>query len=295
MTGKKGGPKLDLQRAVIVPKETKLEYDLRRLGWTVRRLKAWYRESADHIFESHGRQIAVRKRLLALLPEARVVPRAMVDEADLDRASLVVALGGDNHFVYVSHFLRKAPILGVNADRVRSHGGLLDVDERQLEPTAAALRAGRWRVEEWPRLEAYVDGKLAGLATSEVFLGERQRKHMSRHALRVDRGPEEEHKSSGLLVATPAGSTGWYGHYGRPFKASSGVARWALTEPFPRDRKLKAAAGTLRPGEALRIRSLNDSEGILDIDSLKDAPFPFASVATLQLSSHPLKAARVRL
>lgn len=287
-------PALDAAKTVIVPKETKLEYDLRRLGWTVRRLKSWYRENADAILESHGRQIAVRKRLLALLPEARVVHRAMVDEADLDRASLVVALGGDNHFVYVSHFLRKAPILGVNADRVRSHGGLLAVNETQLEAAAAALRSGRWRIENWPRLEAYVDGKLAGLATSEVFLGERQRKHMSRHALRVGHGSEEEHKSSGLLVATPAGSTGWYGHYGRPFPHSSGVARWALTEPFPRGRKLRAAAGTLRPGQTLSVRSLNDADGVLDIDSLKDLAFPFASVATLRLSHHPLRAARLR-
>lgn len=285
--------KAELGRAVLVPKETKLEYDGRRLGWTRRRLEAWYRDRAGAIIESHERQLRVRERLKALLPECRVVPREMIDAAGLDSSSIVIALGGDNHFVYVSHFLRKAPLLGVNADRLRSHGGLLRIDETQLEATAAALRAGRLSLEAWPRLEASVDGRPAGLATSELFLGERLRKNMSRHVLRLGRGQEEEQKSSGLLVATPAGSTGWYGNYGRRFGDASGSGRWVLTEPFPRGKRHRLATGSLRPGGTLRIRSLNDAEGVLDVDSLREAPFPFASEAVIRLSRHPLKVARL--
>lgn len=277
---------------MIIPKETKLEYDLRRLGWTPRRLKTWYRERGDAIFESHERQLEVRSRLLALLPQSRLAAREMADRAGLDASSLVIALGGDNHFIYVSHFLRQAPLLGVNADRLRSHGGLLRIDETSLQAAAACLRSGRWSIEEWPRLEASLDGRPVGLATSEVFLGERQRKHMSRHILRLGRGAEEEHKGSGLLVATPAGSTGWYGQYGRPFREASGPARWALTEPFPPGRRRRLACGRLRRGEVLRVRSLNDSDGILDLDSLREIPFPFASVAALRVSRDPLKVLR---
>ena len=280
---------IDLSRAVLVPKETKLEWDMRRLGWTRRRLLRWYRVHADTIVESHERQVEVRETLKALLPECRVVAREMADAAGLEGASVVVSLGGDNHFVYLSHFLKRTPILGVNADRIRSHGGLLRIDERGIDAMAARLRAGRFSIEEWPRLEASVDGKPAGLATSELFLGERQRKHMSRHVLRVGRGPEEEHKSSGLLVCTPAGSTGWYGHYGPPFTAAGGPGRWALTEPFPRGRRLRLGHGRLRAGETLRVRSLNDADGLLDIDSLKDAPFHFGQVATIRICAHPLR------
>ncbi|MBI4348952.1 MAG: NAD(+)/NADH kinase [Elusimicrobia bacterium] len=280
---------IDLTRAVLVPKESKLEWDMRRLGWTRRRLLRWYREHAGTILASHERQLRVRETVKALLPECRIVTREMADAARLDGASVVIALGGDNHFVYLSHFLTRAPILGVNADRKRSHGGLLRFDERHLAGLARRLRAGRFTISEWPRLEASVDGRLAGVATSELFLGERQRKHMSRHVLRVGRGPAEEHKSSGLLVCTPAGSTGWYGHYGPRFSAASGPARWALTEPFPRGRRLSLGKGRLRAGQVLRVRSLNDADGVLDVDSLKDVPFHFGQVASIRVSEHPLR------
>lgn len=284
---------IDLTRAVLVPKESKLEWDMRRLGWTRRRLLRWYREHADTIVASHERQLRVRGTVRSLLPECRVVTREMADASRLDGASMVLALGGDNHFVYLSHFLTRAPILGINADRQRSHGGLLRLDERHLEGMAGRLRAGRFSISAWPRLEASVDGRPAGVATSELFLGERQRKHMSRHVLRVGRGREEEHKSSGLLVCTPAGSTGWYGHYGPRFSAAGGPGRWALTEPFPRGRRLRLGAGRLRAGEVLSVRSLNDADGILDVDSLKDVPFYFGQVASIRVWAHPLRVARM--
>ncbi|MBI5201323.1 MAG: hypothetical protein HY925_07030, partial [Elusimicrobia bacterium] len=96
-----------------------------------------------------------------------------------------------------------------------------------------------------------------------------------------------------LLVSTPAGSTGWYGHYGPPFTAEGGPARWALTEPFPRGRRLKLGRGRLKAGETLRVRSLNDADGMLDVDSLKDVPFHFGQVATIRISRHPLRVVRM--
>ena len=279
-----------LTRAVLVTKESKLEYDLRRLGWPLKRLLASYRDRAGVIVESHERQAAVRERLASLLPELRVVRRENAATAGLDAASLVVALGGDNHFIYVSHFLSRAPLLGVNADRVRSHGGLLRLDERHLARLADALRADRMTLEDRPRLRAVVDGRSLPPALSELFIGERERKHMSRHTLAFGRR-EEEHKSSGLLVATPAGSTGWYGHYGRPFKGPG--ARWALTEPFPRGRRLLLGAGTLAPGQRLRLRSLSDSHAVVASDSLEEIPLEFARTVEIGLMRRPLKVARV--
>lgn len=279
-----------LDRAVLVTKDSKLEYDRRRLGWPLKRLLRWYRDRADIIVESHERQARVRARLAALLPELRAVRREDAATAGLDAATLVVALGGDNHFIYVSHFLSRAPLLGINADPVRSHGGLLRFDERHLEAMADGLRAGRVSLEDWPRLSAVVDGRRLPPALSEVFIGERERKHMSRHVLEFGKAVEE-HKSSGLLVSTPAGSTGWYGHYGKRFDGPG--CRWVLTEPFPRGRKLSLGKGVLEAGRTLTVRSLSDSAGIVSVDSLEEAALPFARTVEIGVSRRPLKVARV--
>jgi hypothetical protein len=183
-------------------------------------------------------------------------------------------------------------MLGINADRVRSHGGLLPVAEDNLEATVASLRKGGLPVESWPRLEASVDGKPAGRATSEFLVGEAGRRDMTRHVLRRNDGPEEEQKCSGLLVSTGAGSTGWYGCYGKPFGRTEPRARWVATETFPHGHAYAQATGELAPGDVLTVRSRNDARGVVSIDCLVDAAFDYGAVATFRLSE-PLRVLRV--
>ncbi len=281
---------IDLSRAVLVPKETKVEYDSRRLKLTEHQLQTYYRsENSQVIFASHKRQLEMRRRLRTIHPEIRVVSRDDLSAKALEGASCVISLGGDNHFIFVSHFLDATPIIGVNADRIRSHGGLLSLDERNVESVLRRIGDGQGRLDLWPRIDAFVDGKPVGRATSEILAGERGRKDMSRHALSLNGGKEEEQKSSGLLVCTAAGSTGWFSAYAKPFPRGRAEARWVLTEPFPRDRKYKLRTGAFKAGGRLGVRSLNDSEGLVSVDCLRDAPFPFGSVAEFRLSEEPLR------
>lgn len=280
-------PVLDLRQTLLVPKPTKVEYDSKRWGVAVDELRARYGADADLIFGSHERQLAMRRLVQSLLPEARVVERQEYSGAA--GASLVVALGGDNHFIFVSHGLDSTPILGINSDRVRSHGGLLSIDERNVGTVIAKLREGECSIQAWTRLEAAVDGRPVGLATSEIYIGEQSRLAMSRHVLRLDDGPEEEHRSSGLLVATGAGSTGWFGAYDRPFDRTQRMAQWQLMEAFPYNHKYRYAAGELGPGSVLSVRSRNDHQGILALDSQVAVPMPRGSTATLRISPQSLR------
>ncbi|MBI4230366.1 MAG: hypothetical protein HY608_05985 [Planctomycetes bacterium] len=289
-------PLFDLSKSLLVPKPSKYEYDLARLGLTHETLLGHYRrENADRILESHRRQRGMRARARALLPEARLVERERVTASDVRAASLVVSLGGDNHFIYLSHLCVETPLLGIKSDSLRSHGGLLPVDEANLDEAVASLREGRVAVERWTRIEARVDGAEAPPAASEIFLGEERRRDISRHVLVPPGLPDtggEEQKGSGLLVTTGAGSTGFAGCYLAPFDRQAPEARWVLTEPFPRNTAYRAREGTLRRGETLTVRSRNDASGVLTCDCLKDIPFPYAAVATVRLSDRPLNVVR---
>jgi NAD kinase len=274
---------IDLTQAVLVPKPTKVEFDSKRLRTKPEKLR--YGADADIIWASHERQLKMRALVRKLLPEVRLMKRSSVSKKRMAGASLVIALGGDNHFIFVSHALDSIPILGINSDRVRSHGGLLGIDESNVEATVAKLRAGEFSIHAWTRLEC----RPGGMATSEVFIGERDRLRMSRHVLRKDGDPEEEHRSSGLLVATGAGSTGWYGTYDRAFDRTLRVAKWQLTEAFPHDHKYRYGTGELEPGATLTVRSRNDRDGILAVDSEIIHPLPRGGVATIRISPQSLR------
>ena len=226
---------------VVVCKRSRFERDLERHACSEGELIRVYRHwglAPERIRRSGERQRQARKKLERLLPGARFIPAEQATRAVVENASLVVALGGDNHFQRVARLLHDEPLAGINSDPATSLGMLTAFNIHTFKQALPNLLVGARDVEKWTRLEVRVDGKpLSHLALGEVFIGERDRCVMSRHVLRFRRQREEQ-KSSGLLVVTGAGSTGWYqsaanglapARHSFPKQAPS--FRFLLTEP----------------------------------------------------------------
>lgn len=287
---------LDLSNAALVPKLSKLQYDMMKLRLSREEAIAKYeREGSDTktIIESHDLQMETLNRVTTLLKPTVISWRELSKKALLPY-SLVIAFGGDNHFIYVSHFLNKTPILGLNSDPVRSDGALTGFTFDTFAELMPGISAAG--IEQWTRLQVTInDRPIRTLATSEIYTGEQRRMDMSRYVLEFD-GIVDPHKNSGLIIATGAGSTGWYDaasrylhQEGDNFSRTQRMAKFLATEPFKgRFSRNKLKEGSLIPGEELVIRSLNDSSGIISIDSLKVYPFNRGSIARIKISDRPL-------
>jgi hypothetical protein len=296
---------MDIDKLIVVPKESKLEWDMRALGLNHNELVERYqREEVDlnRILESHERQKHALQVVTASLNPNQIVSRAAFTAEVAKSASIVVALGGDNHFQFVSHRLLDTPIIGVNSDPMQSEGALTSVEASDFPRALQLLRDGRFDVEAWTRLEAFLDGVSVGYATSDIFLGEARRQEMSRHILHKD-GLVEEQKCSGIIIATGAGSTGWYSsacrYYfpeGNVFSKSGDTARFIVAEPYRG--KLSGFSlleGELHVGQELVVKSLNDSHGVLLLDALSEHSFARGDTAKIVIGSHPLRVVRVQL
>lgn len=259
-------------RVLIVPKKSKLQWDMDRLGLSASRVLARYKRhhmDAKHIRASHERQMHALEQVRKIFPQARVISQERISCAAAAGADLVVAVGGDNHFQHVSHFVGRQWILGVNSDPRSSEGSLTSFTPETLRRAAAAILAGRCRVEQWTRLEVELDGrKIEPLALSEVFLGEASRAQMSRNEIFVGRRREIQ-KSSGLVAVTGAGSGGWHAAAGgAPFPRTRKGFGFLATEPYRgRLSKPRLLSGMLGPGRRLCVRSRNDTRGVVVIDT----------------------------
>lgn len=294
---------MDTSKIIVVPKMSKYQWDMCRLGLSHEELAAEYSRQgvdAERMLSSHERQMESLRELETFLHETQFVQRDGLTKQLADNASLLISLGGDNHFQYVSRFLGNTPIMGINSDPLRSDGGLTYFTAREFERVLRCLEKDDFSVEGWTRLDASVNGGETCTATSEVYMGESERKNMSRHILEY-RGITEEQKCSGLLVATGAGSSGWYSSAcrylhpeGNPFPRTSGYARFLVTEPFRgRLTRYPTPEGVLERGERLAVRSLNDSSGRLMCDSLDEYGFRMGSVAAIGISESPLRVVRL--
>lgn len=277
---------------LVITKHSKLEWEEKSLGLTRDELlKKYSSEKANlsAIVKSHEKQIEVRNTFSAVFPNASFTMLEDANKQVLDVYDLIIVLGGDNSLTKVSHYIHSTPILAINSDPERSVGCLTRYaisSTQDVYDLAELIDFSEFTIEQWPRLEAVVDGKIITPATSEYFLGERLRKNMSRHVL-VYRGKEGEQKCSGLIVATGAGSTGWYNSSMKSmtkWKPTDKLARFVATELYKRDYEGGTiTSGPIVDGEELKIYSLNDADGHVSIDSWEECPFPRGSEARIYL------------
>jgi len=166
--------------------------------------------SLDEVEERHRSFGAARALVLGAVPaqwRTAVVARADLDRFLFEPEDVVTVLGQDGLVANVAKYVDEQPVLGLNPDPERVAGVLV-----RHPPAAAAdlLRdaaVGRVRTPGRTMAEARLDDGQAVLALNEVFLGHAS--HQSaRYTLSVD-GRGERQSSSGVIVATGTGATGW--------------------------------------------------------------------------------------
>lgn len=199
-------------RAVFVTRETEYELLLARHA-TLGALRF-------HL-ESRGQSIeAVETRHHALYDAVRAVssglPRAWrqakVRRADLDRfqfsrGDLIVAVGQDGLIANVAKYLHGQPVVGINPDPATIDGVLARFQPTEAPEALLAIAAGEARVEARSMVEAQFDTGQRLLALNEIFVGHRS--HQSALYEIRSGGTVERQSSSGLIVSSGTGATGW--------------------------------------------------------------------------------------
>jgi len=120
---------------------------------------------------------------------------------------LVVSLGGDGTFFATARYVRDVPILGINSDPANSLGLWTCADRANFPRIIDRALAGRIRGVRLHRLLISVNGKpLREQAFNDVLFAHKNPAAMTRYRLTAD-GRTEDQKSSGLWIASAAGST----------------------------------------------------------------------------------------
>lgn len=286
-----------LNKILIVSKQTKYEYEKEKFKLIDEQLAQKYsaeRTKWTAIIESHKRQAEAKQFLRKKFPAANLISINDLKQ-QITGYDAVISFGGDNSFTYTSHYVGNTPIIGINSDPETSIGALCAWTVKDLAILPPKLRQKKYKIEKWPRLETKIDGQKIMPAISEYFFGEKQRNQMSRHTI-IYRGKQYEQKSSGIIITTGAGSTGWYSSASqyhepelKPFAKTEKKAAFVVSEPYTHKQEQKLHSGELREGEELTLHSLNDSQGFASADSWTEHDFSKGKKATIGISKQPLR------
>ena len=216
--------------------------------------------------------------VLRAVPEAW--RRQRVDRSDLDRfvfepGDLVLVLGQDGLVANVAKYLQGQPVIGVNPLPGRFDGALVQHAPEAAEEVLRAVAAGRAAVEERTMVGAALDDGQQLLAVNEIFVGHRT--HQSAR-YRLGYGKQCEHQSSsGLIVVTGTGSTGWARSIHRACHAAIDLPvptdpalAFFVREAFPSiSTGTDLTQGLIAGGEALEVVSEMNSDGVAFGDGIE--------------------------
>lgn len=323
-----------IERVVIVTKQSRLEELLRRHSrGQLRFLLERRGESLAEYEEEDVRGRAALDRVLGSVPRElprEVIPRDLVPRYLFRPSDLVVTIGPDGLVVNVAKYLAAQPILAVNPDPARIDGTLARFHPEVVGAAIAAALRGTCDVDALSLARARIgDGQdpavqskglnTAGqelLAVNDFKVGRRDQVS-SRYRIRY-RGKEERQSSSGIIVATGVGSTGWIRSivtgavaiaeacgWTKPARMPTGLeipfawdARhllFAVQEPFPsRATKTGLAFGRLEEGEELVVVSEMAEGGVIFSDGIADDALPFPAGMTLTIGLADRRATLIR-
>ncbi|MDO8518160.1 MAG: hypothetical protein Q7S26_02620 [bacterium] len=277
-----------MDRVVIVTKSSRLEELV---------LQHLTEGAATFTLESRGQSIAPYKdedaTYKAALAEVRRqipndLPVTTVRREDLPNflfrdKDLIVVCGPDGLFANLAKYAGDQPILTVNPDPKTVAGKLMLFPPQAVGGVIAQVQAGTYRAERLPFVKASIDDDRVVWGINDIFIGRKD--HVSaRYEMAFD-GQTEHQSSSGIIVSTGVGSTGWLRSVvamvagltreGTQSKLSSLPAAtsnelvFVVREPFPSPNSgTSLVTGRVVPGKPLTVSSEMPDGGYIFSDGV---------------------------
>jgi len=235
--------------------------------------------------DSYRRATETVRRSVEVGLKVQVVDRSLVPTFTFLPQDIVVTLGQDGLVANTAKYVGRQPIVAVNPDPERFDGILLPYLPGQARAAIEKVAQQHYRVRLVTLAEAKANDGQRLLAFNDLFIGAQS--HVSaRYRIRW-KGASEPQSSSGILVSTGAGSTGWMSSV---FNMTAGVEgllggqkvkpvffSWedprllfVVREPFvSKHSAAGVVAGWIEPQQKLELESQMPSGGVVFSDGIE--------------------------
>lgn len=292
------------EKIVVVTRKTRLEGLIERFN--SRAQAKFYLDHSGGDFADYEREDAAYRRAVETVRRSlevglkvHVAERSLVPTMLFTPADLIVAVGQDGLVANTAKYVGGQPIVAVNPDPGRFDGILLRYKPEEARGAVVSLLEGKAAVRKVTLAEAALEDGQRLLGFNDLFIGART--HVSARYKISFKGTSEPHSSSGVLVSTGAGSTGWLSSV---FAMSGAVSRFTggrpgsavrlewedprlvfvVREPYvSRHSAAGIAAGMIESNGELVLESQMPSGGVIFSDGVEADALDFNSGARARI------------
>ena len=200
------------EKTVIVTRKTELEELIDRFNTPAQ--AKFYLEHAGQAFEPieaahnlyHDALNSIREDIPQRVKQ-QVIERSFLPQFMFDENDLVVTVGIDGLVVNTAKYLTVQPIIAVNPDPNTIDGILLPFDKTSFKAAIENALSNAGSIKKVTMAQASLNDGQEIIAFNDIFIGPKS--HVSARYKISHNGMVEEHSSSGIIISTGAGSTGW--------------------------------------------------------------------------------------
>lgn len=295
---------MSIDYAIIIKNKTRLEALIERFN-TKAQAKFYIEHSGGDFLdyekehEVFHTSFSLVQRNLSTILKNKIVERSFLPSFIFNNRQVVVTVGQDGLVANTAKYVKEIPIVAVNPDNERFDGVLLPFNPTNFIKAIENVVANTYNSKLTSFAEAQLNDGQRLLAFNDLFIGAAS--HVSARYKITYNNKIEEQSSSGIIVSTQAGSTGWLSSI---FNMSFGILgfieknnakkkyitlkdnqlMFAIREPFASKRtQTDLTAGILTGQSKLIIESFMPSNGIIFSDGIETdfIKFNSGSIATI--------------
>lgn len=289
---------ISFEQVIVVRGKTRLELLIERFN-TKAQAKFYIERSGLNfsVFEKeHDTFYYSFEALLQLIREFKkykILDRSFLPNYIFTKSDIVFVIGQDGLVANTAKYVSGQPIVAINPDESSYDGILLPFNLKKLNNSIRNIHNGKLKSINVTMAKAKFNDGQTLLAFNDFFLGPKS--HTSaRYNLRY-RGELESQSSSGIIISTGAGSTGWMSSVFNMVKAVSTQVggsnfnyieqKWntdklifAVREPFKsKTSSVSIVYGEIDSNNDLQVESLMPDNGIVFSDGIEADSIKFNS------------------
>jgi NAD kinase len=298
---------MSVEYAIIIKNKTRLETLIEKFNTKAQ--ARFYIESLggdfnDYEYENeifHNSLSKVQRNLSTVLKN-KIVERSFLPSFIFNHKQVIVTVGQDGLVANTAKYVKQIPIVAINPDPERFDGVLLPFNTDNFLAAIDNVITNNYKSKLTSFAEAKLNDGQRLIAFNDLFIGATS--HVSaRYQIKYNNKTEEQ-SSSGIIVSTQSGSTGWLSSI---FNMSFGIHKFiekdnskkkyaklkdnqlmfAVREPFASKRsQVETVAGIITGQSKLVIQSFMPSNGLIFSDGIETDFLKFNSgaIATIGIA-----------
>lgn len=295
-------------KIVLIKRKTRLEELIARHN-TVEQARFYVEhlggDFSDYLVEDTRYRAALQQaeETMSTLGRLQIVDRDFLPNYLFGAEDTVVAIGQDGLVANTLKYLDGQPLLGVNPDPKRWDGILLPFAVNDLAAVLPEVFAGKRSLKEVSMAKASLNDSQVLYGVNDLFIGQKTHVSSRYHIQHGESG--EDQSSSGIIVSTGLGSSGWLKSIvagargvmdalgGEDFSPgtfyppawNSDCLQFTVREPFPSQSSAASIVfGRITAKKPMRIVSHMPENGVIFSDGIESDFLEFCAGVEVTIS-----------